>query len=110
MSKEEILETHAELFKNLEEYALVKNADNYEVEFSIIHKTDMTVVLIEKDINEVIDVMIELGVQIAGNEEEITPPDFKAYTVIWSEEKQDWEKVLQEDFIRILEEKNKNRK
>ena len=110
MSKEEILEAHADIFKNLEEYILVKNPVDFFPEFKIIHKTDSRFVLIENNPDGLTDIMIELGVQIVDNDDEITLPDFKANTVIWNEEKQDWEKVPQEDFIRMLEERNKNRK
>ena len=109
MTIEELLKEHAEIFENLNEYALVRNPEGTYSKFKIVHIINMSYVLIEEHAEDVKNLMIEKGVKIADSEDEIKPADFKPHQLIWDDESKAWRRIYADEINKILEEKAKKK-
>jgi len=108
MIREYILKEHADIFEHLDDYALVKMPSG-DAGFIIMYKPRMAFVLIEEFSDEVKELMIEKGVQIADNQDEIRPPGFRPSHLTWDDEKKEWRKIYEDEIAKILEEKARNK-
>jgi len=109
MDKEYLLKEHSDIFGHLDEYALVKTTYNDKPGFTIIHKPTMGFVLIEEYSENVKNLMIEMGVQIADTKDQVKPPSFKSVQLTWDEEKKEWREIYEDEIAKILEEKERKK-
>jgi hypothetical protein len=108
--KEELRKDFADIFENIQEYALVKHSSEDPPSYSLYRKPTMAFVLVEEQFDKLVKLLISKGIQVANSIEEIRPKDFKPKPpLIWDEEKKEWKQVSAEEFDNFMEERAKRK-
>ena len=109
--KEDLEKEHSYIFDHIHEYALVREFLNARYTFSLYHKSTMNYVHVESDKEELIELLISKGIQIAESVEEINPKDFKSRPpLIWDEINGEWKQLSQEEFELFLKDRAEQRR
>jgi hypothetical protein len=83
-----------EILSSLKDYALIKN--NSGLPYTIFDVTNQAFVLVEIHYDDLVSLMLQRGVKVANNLNEVKDPDHKFYIMQWDKEKKEWIKVLKE--------------
>ena len=98
MTTNNIIENNIDIFSNLVDYAIVGSENSY----LILQISNMKFVIIEDNYREIIRLMIERGVKIVENAEELRPKEFKQVHQVWDEKEHIFKTVTQEEFEKLL--------
>jgi hypothetical protein len=113
MTREEVLRDNADIFDNIGDYALIRNPSGSLLPYLVFHAASMGWVLIEEHSDVVVEKMLELGVRIVDNAEDVRPLGFKRTYPVWDDEKNKFIELSQEEFDEFLKKQElakKNRK
>jgi hypothetical protein len=108
--KENLEKEHSNIFDHIPEYALVREFLNDRYTYSLYHKSTMNYVHVESDKEELIELLISKGIQVAESVEEVKPKDFKSKPPLtWDELNGGWKQLSQEEFELFLKERAEKR-